>query len=75
LLALEPNAPPVEIIDPSAPNGPPVPIEIAAEIGLRKVTMGFILLSLVNTCSIASGMHGQELLAANIKHVANKPYN
>ena len=29
----EPNAPPVWITGPSAPNGPPVPIAIAAEIG------------------------------------------
>src|SRR6185437_2369987 len=30
----DPNAPPVMMIGPSAPNGPPDPIEIAAEIGL-----------------------------------------
>ena len=33
----DPNAPPVAMIGPSAPNGPPVPIEIAAESGLRNV--------------------------------------
>src|SRR5438270_5225968 len=41
----EPNAPPVEIIGPSAPNGPPVPIDNAAEIGFKKVIIGGILLS------------------------------
>jgi len=35
--ATEPNAPPVAIIGPSAPNGPPVPIEIAEEIGFKNV--------------------------------------
>ena len=32
---IEPNAPPVMMIGPSAPNGPPVPMEIAAESGFR----------------------------------------
>ncbi len=52
----EPNAPPVAMIGPSAPNGPPVPIANAADTGLRKVTRGGIRLSLYSTCSIASGM-------------------
>ncbi len=30
----EPNAPPVMMIGPSAPNGPPEPIEIADDSGL-----------------------------------------
>ena len=34
----EPSAPPVAIMGPSAPNGPPVPMAMAAEIGLRKVS-------------------------------------
>ena len=34
----EPNAPPVMMIGPSAPNGPPVPIEIAEESGLSTAT-------------------------------------
>ena len=34
----EPNAPPVMMIGPSAPNGPPVPIEIAEETGLSTAT-------------------------------------
>ena len=33
----EPSAPPVAMIGPSAPNGPPVPMAIAAESGLRNV--------------------------------------
>src|SRR3954454_10196785 len=31
----DPNAPPVMMIGPSAPNGPPDPIEIAEDNGLR----------------------------------------
>src|SRR5690606_32221037 len=54
--AKEPKAPPVEIIGPSEPNGPPDPIEIAADKGFKIVIIGLILLSLVNTCSIASGI-------------------
>ena len=52
----EPSAPPVAMIGPSAPNGPPVPIAIAAESGLRNVTRAGMRLSLKSTCSIASGM-------------------
>ena len=33
----EPRRAPVAMIGPSAPNGPPVPIEMAAETGFRKV--------------------------------------
>ena len=36
----EPTAPPVMMIGPSAPNGPPVPMLIAAEMGLRTATRG-----------------------------------
>src|SRR5690349_18890376 len=36
----EPNAPPVMMIGPSAPNGPPEPIEIAAESGFRTARRG-----------------------------------
>ena len=52
----EPSAPPVAMIGPSAPNGPPVPMAIAADSGLRKVIRAGMRLSLVRTCSIASGM-------------------
>ena len=34
------------MIGPSAPNGPPVPIAIAAEIGFRMATRGWIRLPL-----------------------------
>ena len=44
---VEPNAPPVAIIGPSAPNGPPVPIAIADDMGFNKVIDGLILLSLL----------------------------
>jgi len=40
----DPSAPPVAMIGPSAPNGPPVPMAIAAESGFRKVTRGGIRL-------------------------------
>ena len=40
----DPTAPPVMMIGPSAPNGPPVPIEIADESGLRTATLGSIRL-------------------------------
>src|ERR1035438_5466698 len=40
------------MIGPSAPNGPPVPIAMAAEIGFRIATFGSIRLRLVSTASI-----------------------
>ena len=52
----EPNAPPVAMIGPSAPNGPPVPMEIAADKGFRNVITGGILLSSRMIFSIASGI-------------------
>ena len=42
----EPSAPPVAMIGPSAPNGPPVPIAMADESGLKTVTRGEMRLSL-----------------------------
>ena len=44
------------MMGPSAPNGPPVPMEIAAESGFKNVIRGGMRLWLVRTCSIASGM-------------------
>ena len=41
----EPSAPPVAMIGPSAPNGPPVPMATAAESGLRTITRAGIRLS------------------------------
>jgi hypothetical protein len=49
-------APPVAMIGPSAPKGPPVPMETAADRGLRNVIRAGMRLSLKSTCSIASGM-------------------
>src|SRR5262245_10589664 len=37
---IDPNAPPVMMIGPSAPNGPPEPIEIADEIGFNTASFG-----------------------------------
>ena len=52
----EPNAPPVMMIGPSAPNGPPVPIEIADDSGLSTATFGWMRLRPIRIASIASGM-------------------
>ena len=52
----EPKAPPVTMIGPSAPNGPPVPIDRAEEIGLRIATLGCIRLRPNRIASNASGM-------------------
>jgi hypothetical protein len=53
---IDPTAPPVMMIGPSAPNGPPVPIEIAADTGLSSATRGATRLPPVRIASIASGM-------------------
>jgi hypothetical protein len=53
---IEPSAPPVMMIGPSAPNGPPVPMLIAAEIGFSTATFGSTRLPWVRIASIASGM-------------------
>ena len=45
---VDPKAPPVAIIGPSAPKGPPVPIAIADDMGFKNVIEGFILLWLVS---------------------------
>src|SRR5690606_3678206 len=52
----DPSAPPVAMIGPSAPNGPPVPIDTAADSGLRNVTRAGIRLSASRTFSIVSGI-------------------
>jgi hypothetical protein len=52
----DPSAPPVAMIGPSEPKGPPVPMATAAERGLRNVSRTGMRLSLVRICSIASGM-------------------
>ena len=52
----EPIAPPVMMIGPSAPNGPPAPIEIAEDSGFRSATLGDIRLPPIKMASIASGI-------------------
>ena len=44
------------MIGPSAPNGPPEPIEIADESGFRSATFGSTRLPRIRIASIASGM-------------------
>ena len=44
------------MIGPSAPKGPPEPIEIAAETGFRIASRGCTLLPLIRIDSSASGM-------------------
>src|SRR5690606_26734239 len=52
----EPKAPPVMMIGPSAPNGPPLPMEMADDIGFRTATLGDIRAPPIRIASIASGM-------------------
>ncbi len=52
----EPMAPPVMMMGPSAPKGPPVPIEIAEESGLRIATFASSRERPSRMASIASGM-------------------
>ena len=51
------------MIGPSAPNGPPDPIEIAAEIGLSSATFGSTRLPFIRIASIASGMPWPRILS------------
>ena len=53
---IDPTAPPVRMIGPSAPNGPPVPMLMALEIGFKMARRGWTLLPLMRIRSIASGM-------------------
>ena len=52
----EPSAPPVMMIGPSAPKGPPLPIAIAEDRGFRSATRSDILLLPKRIASIASGI-------------------
>jgi len=52
----DPKAPPVMMIGPSAPNGPPEPIEIAADTGLSTASFGWTRLPPIRIDSIASGI-------------------
>ncbi|MNT53548.1 hypothetical protein D3C72_1906370 [compost metagenome] len=49
-------APPVVMIGPSAPKGPPVPIDTADDTGFRTATLGWIRLLPIRMASMASGM-------------------
>ena len=53
---IEPNAPPVMMIGPSAPNGPPVPIESAEDNGFSSATFGSMRLPPIRMASMASGI-------------------
>ena len=53
---IEPNAPPVMMMGPSAPNGPPEPIEMAEDSGFKIASRGSTRLPLIKMDSIASGM-------------------
>ena len=52
----EPSAPPVMMIGPSAPKGPPVPIDTAEETGFRIATFASSRLRPIRMASRASGM-------------------
>ncbi len=52
----DPNAPPVMMIGPSAPKGPPEPMEIADDSGLSTATLGSTRLPPTKIASSASGM-------------------
>ncbi len=67
---MEPIAPPVTMIGPSAPNGAPVPIAIDADSGLATAVRGAMRLSRRRTASIASGMPWPRMIGAKIAMVA-----
>lgn len=52
----DPKAPPVMMIGPSAPKGPPVPMEMADDTGLSTATFGSIRLLPRRIASSASGI-------------------
>ncbi|SAL85087.1 hypothetical protein AWB67_06850 [Caballeronia terrestris] len=52
----EPSAPPVMMIGPSAPNGPPLPITIPDDSGFSTATFGDMRLLPNKIASIASGI-------------------
>ena len=61
----EPAAPPVTMIGPSAPKGPPVPMASAAEMGLATATRGAMRLWRSSTASIVSGMPWPRIAGAH----------
>ena len=52
----DPSAPPVTMIGPSAPNGPPVPMATAADVGFATAAGARCGSAACRTASIASGM-------------------
>ena len=62
----DPIDPPVTMMGPSAPNGAPVPIAMAAEIGLAMAVRGEMRLCLVSTASMASGMPWPRMTGAHL---------
>ncbi len=52
----DPKAPPVMMIGPSAPKGPPEPMEMAEESGFRRATRASTLPPLSRMASMASGI-------------------
>jgi len=59
----EPIAPPVMMIGPSAPNGPPLPIDTADDKGFSSATFSDSLLSPKRMVSIASGIPWPRILS------------
>ena len=61
----DPSAPPVTMIGPSAPNGPPVPMASAADSGLASAARGEMRLCRSSTASIVSGMPWPRITGAH----------
>jgi len=59
----DPNAPPVMMIGPSAPKGPPDPIAMAAESGFSTATLGSTRAPRNRIASIASGIPCPRILS------------
>ena len=59
----DPKAPPVMMIGPSAPKGPPDPMAMAAEIGLSTATRGSTRAPFSRMASMASGMPWPRILS------------
>jgi hypothetical protein len=69
----EPTAPPVMMIGPSAPNGPPDPMEIAEASGLSRATCGSTRLPLMRMASIASGMQSRQARISPEPRICRRP--
>jgi len=66
----EPIEPPVTMIGPSAPNGPPVPMAMAAERGLAMAVRGAMRLCLRRIASMASGMPWPRMIGDHLARPA-----